>query len=199
MNRPPRNSPELVYVLVKIRKFLEHSNLKKQFWMLTFFCDWVLHTKLDRSGARKILEIFDSQLGKFNPAEPDKLHWKDEALKTLSLDVLRDQLLDFLNQSRLPSVWAKDEFVWKDTLRFYGEEVRDTPLTLTGKNLKHLRRLVITACEPAECIVEANPPQTWWGLNWQFTLRDGQTFAAPYTTNVPQPPAEWKTQGTTDR
>lgn len=196
MNRPPTNGPEVVYVLVKIRKFLEHRSLKKQLWFLSFFCDWVLHHKLDRSGAKKILGMFDSQLGNFNPEHPDQLYWQDHVHKLFSLDEWRDELLQFLNQNRLPSVWAQDDFAWNETLRLYSEEVQDTPLILTGTNLKYLRQLVITACEPAECIVKANPQYRWWGIVWQFTLNDGSTFTVPYTTNIPDQPPGWKTHGT---
>ena len=141
--------------------------------------------------------MFDDQLEK-HPAKPDQLYWKDFPLNLLSLDVLRHEFLEFLTQNRLPSVWAKDDFAWKETLKFYGEEIRDTPLILKGKNLKHLRKLVITSCEPAESIVKANPQYTWWGLKWQFTLSDGSTFSTPYSTNLQERPANWKTQGTID-
>jgi len=196
MNRPPKNAAEIVYVFVKIRKFLEHSNLRNKLWMLTFFCDWLLHTKLERNGARRILEMFDNKLERVNPAEPNRLYWKDDVLKILSLDILRNQLTDFLCQNHLPSVWAQDDFAWKEALGFYGEEVRDTPLTLTGAKLKYLEKLVITSCEPAACIAKANPQYTWWGITWEFTLSDGRTFVTPYTANVPDRPPNWKTQGT---
>lgn len=198
VNRPPKTAADVVYVFVKIRKVLEHSNLQNKLWMLTFFCDWLLHAKLDRRGARKILEMFDGKLDRLNLAAPSELCWKDDVLNIFSLDILRNQLLDFLNQNRLPSVWAQDDFVWKEALVFYGEEVRDIPLILTGTRLKHLRKLVITACEPAECIAKANPQYRLWGITWEFTLSDGRTFTVPYTTNIPDRPSTWKTQGIKD-
>ncbi len=40
---------DVVYVMVEIRKLLEHLRIKgRDYSVLAFYCDWVLHTSLDR-------------------------------------------------------------------------------------------------------------------------------------------------------
>lgn len=201
MNEPPADARDLVYALIKIRKVLEHDKQKRAYWTLTLFCDWILHTELLGDGAKKILEMLDKRLGGFNPSTPESIDPDGMVHKILSFDLFRGHLWDFLRRNHLPTVWAEDEFAWKKTVLLYGEQVHDTPLVMTRKSykFKYLRRLVIAACEPAEEIVEANPTQKHYGFKWQFTLNDGRTFQIPYTSNVPEQPPNWRTQGTRQR
>jgi len=197
VNKPPANKQDVVYALVEIRKVLEHANQRKALWTLTFFCDWALHTKLDRAGASKILGMLDARLGRFNPAKRDQFDENGMIHEILSLNLFRQHLLAFLTQNHLPTVWAEDQFAWNKTLMFYGDQVRDTPLIMARKDyrFKYLRKLIVTACEPDPAIIKANPGQKYWGLRWQFTLNDGRTFPMGYNSNVPEPPPGWRTQG----
>ncbi len=198
MNKPPADAMDLVYGLVKIRKMLDHERKKKVYWTLTFYCDWVLHTELRGDGARKILTMLDNSLAHFNPAKPKSFDLDGIIQKILSFQLFREELFYFLRSSDLPTVWAEDQSAWNNAVVLYGEEVRDTPLVMTDRdyNLKYLREIVITACEPAEDIVKANPEQKHFGFRWQFTLKDGRTFPMGYTSNLPEPPPDWPMQGT---
>ena len=50
---------QVVYLLIGIRKLIERDNKWEQYPTLNFSCDWVLHSKLDRSAAKAILREFD--------------------------------------------------------------------------------------------------------------------------------------------
>ncbi len=198
MNKPPANGQELIYALVKIRKVLEHEKKKTAYWTLTFFCDWILHTQLWGEGAKRIMELLDTRIWSFNPAKPETIDPDGKVSQILSFDLFREHLLDFLKRHDLPTVWAEDDFAWKQTVVLYSEEVRDTPLVLTRKNLKfkRLKKLVISACTPSEAVVKANPIEKYYGLRWEFTPIKGRSFVFPYTSNLPEPPPNWRTQGT---
>ena len=45
---------QVVYLLVGIRKLIERDEKRERYPVLNFSCDWVLHSKLDRSGAKAI-------------------------------------------------------------------------------------------------------------------------------------------------
>jgi hypothetical protein len=49
--------PRVVYLLVQARKLLEMMN-DSDFETLKFYCDWVLHVKLDRKGASNVNQAF---------------------------------------------------------------------------------------------------------------------------------------------
>jgi hypothetical protein len=50
---------QVVYILAEIRKLLELRQEKKKYFALNFYCCWALPTKMDRAGAKRILERFD--------------------------------------------------------------------------------------------------------------------------------------------
>ncbi len=58
------NEIKVVYALVYIRKHLEDLGLQnsKQYPNLYFYCNWVLHIKMDHSPARKILQRFETYI-----------------------------------------------------------------------------------------------------------------------------------------
>lgn len=198
MNKAPAEGRDLTHALVKIRKVLEHEKKKAAYWTLTFFCDWVLHTQLWGEGANKILDLLDKRIWSFNPAKPETIDPDGTVSKILSFDLFREHLLNFLNGHDLPTVWAQDDFAWNKTKVLYGEEVRDTPLVLTKKEFKFkkLKKLMISACEPDEGTVKANPDDKWYGFRWEFTPVRRPSFVIPHTFNLPEPPPNWQTQGT---
>ncbi len=197
MNKPPATEADVFYALGEIRKVLEHDCERKTSWVLTFFCDWALHTKLEGAGARQILRKLDERLSRFNPAEPGSIDPDGEVSQILSFDLLRGSLFEFCKRNDLPTAWAEDEFWWRKFVVLYGELVREAPLVVTRQegNLTYLQKLVIAACEPSQTIVEANPGTKHYGFKWEFTLDDGRTFTLPYTSNYPEPPQGWRTQG----
>jgi hypothetical protein len=198
LNSPPTDRQDVLYALTRIRKILEHDNAKDAYGTLVFFCDWVLHTKLDRAAAQEILTALDMRLGHFVPGKPESIDPDGMVSEILSFGLLRHHLGDFLERNQLPTVWVADQFVWCKTAMYYGELVKDTPLLMSRRDyqFKYLRGLVITACEPAEDIVKANPGQKHSGFRWEFTLSDGRKFKMGHTFNLPEPPPNWQTQGT---
>jgi hypothetical protein len=54
LDRPPETKKDVTYVLVQIRKVLEHDKRREGYSGLKFFCDWSLHTKLDWKGAKEV-------------------------------------------------------------------------------------------------------------------------------------------------
>ncbi|HXX17956.1 MAG TPA: hypothetical protein VEJ46_01000 [Candidatus Acidoferrum sp.] len=197
MNKPPERKQDVVHALVQIRKILEYDGERDAFSALRFYCDWALHTRLDRRGAKLILGILDDRLGRYQPWIPESIDPDGKVLQILSFNLFQRQLYDFLRRNDLPTVWAEDWFAWQKTIALYGEQVRHIPLIVTRKDYKfrYLQRLVITACEPSKKIVETNPNENHFGFNWELTLNDGYTFSLPYTSNLAVPPPGWKTVG----
>lgn len=53
-NLPIDTEARVMYLLVQIRKVLEHDTINNT--LLSFYGDWVVHTKLDRKFARQVLK-----------------------------------------------------------------------------------------------------------------------------------------------
>lgn len=198
LNDEPKSKRDVVHVLIQIRKMLEHDGNPPKFAVLKFFCDWVAHPKLAGTGARELLRIIDEQLPTFY-GKPEDWDPKGVVSEILSFDLLRRELLAFLRAETndLPTRWAEDDFTWKAVVQFYGDQVRDTPLVIEKNKhvLNHIRRVELAACEPSKRIVQANPGQKFYGFKWIVTLNNGKAFEWPYTSNLPDKPANWPTQG----
>lgn len=52
LNTGITTEPQVVYLMAGIRKLIEHDNLQAKFPALNFYCNWVLHTKLERGFAK---------------------------------------------------------------------------------------------------------------------------------------------------
>ncbi len=54
------NEPMVTYILVEMRKILEHDEFPLKYSTMKFYCDWVVHPKLTRTGAGRFLEEVDT-------------------------------------------------------------------------------------------------------------------------------------------
>jgi hypothetical protein len=197
LNQEPKAKGDVVHVLIQIRNMLEYDKKPDRFWELDFFCNWVAHPQLAGTGARRVLKLLDERLPTFDFRNPEGVDPDGMVSKILSFDLLRQSLFEFLWENRLPTRWAEDDFTWKTVVQLYGQQVRNTPLVVENdKNMfKFIRRVEIVACEPSRKIMEANPAQKYYGFKWYVSLNDGRSFSWPYTSNVPDKPKNWPTQG----
>ena len=87
-NLPIDTEPRVMYLLIEIRKVLEHDDIKNSF--LRFYGDWVVHTKMDRPFAKEVFNEInndDSEVGN---------HIK-------SFNLLKNEIKIFLEVNNLPT------------------------------------------------------------------------------------------------
>lgn len=113
---------ETLYVLAQLRKLSEHlSDIEsEEYSALLFYCDWALHTKLDRSPVKKILQ----ELG--NNWEPG---WGSGGnLEFFGFITFRNELIAFLKSLGLPTNIASDQDCWFEFRKNLIQILIDTPL-----------------------------------------------------------------------
>jgi len=49
--------PDVVYLFIKLRTFLEEQNLKTKLFTLNLYCNWLVHRELDKSSHKLINEL----------------------------------------------------------------------------------------------------------------------------------------------
>jgi hypothetical protein len=108
---------EVVYLLVEIRKILEHDN-ETGYKLLRFFCDWTVHTKKDRKmeGIVEIVNKIDSLVSSVDKITSEQ---NEQILKFLEMNELRKELSQFLISYSLPNNLCEDDHNWStfvDTL-----------------------------------------------------------------------------------
>lgn len=121
----PIEKERVVYIMVEIRKYLEGAKNTALEWKdLKYWCDWTVHTHLDRKFANNTLKIMEDYIknnpnAKFNHSYFNK--------KFVSLEGLRFQLYEFLKFNQL-STEITNISPWKDFTKYLVETLRDCPL-----------------------------------------------------------------------
>lgn len=130
-----------------------NADAKKHF-ALNFYCHWAVHTKLDRSGAARIVKRFDkyqerTELSLSTPEgtvpEAD-LGVLNEVESTVKLERFRSQLAAYLERNDLPNHVAKDDGQWANFLSYCFHVIEDCPLICRAK-LQHVGEVAVGVIE----------------------------------------------------
>lgn len=96
-----REECEVVYLMVGIRKILEAERSKYK--TLYFYCNWVLHNKLDREKTTKLLsDIFDSSIDTRKSERENARNIKFVGEDFFKFETLKKELRDFFKKYNLP-------------------------------------------------------------------------------------------------
>jgi hypothetical protein len=181
----PASEAAVAYTLIEVRKCLERMGNRSGFKILTFFCDWVVHVQLDRSGgAKDALSVLDSRLGDLKFGSGDG-GYDFEVHRFLIFDGLLEELDRFCVETKLPARWTRDPTLWYGFVRYYGEIVRDCPLVVNRRpadSLPYIRRVVLTAVPPEH----AEADHAGFKLEWEFTLSDERSMKLNVALRCPQ-------------
>ena len=136
---------QVVYVLVETRKILEGSGKTDGFETLDFFCNWAVHTQMDRTSAKALVRKVDQHFAKLlgSGLNVQESGWLDELL---SLDSFRTQFLNFLRTHGLPEEICGDQ-AWPIFLHYYARVIQDCPLLCVceDESLTQIDKLVFTS------------------------------------------------------
>lgn len=118
-----KDESQVVYILSRIRKYLELKNQKSKYKYLNFYCNWALHAKLDRTepisdGLREIAKL------------------NEEGIKFLTFRHLQTDLKNFFGKNNI-----REDILDKQWLNFSNLLVdiySDTPLEFYPEKKKVL-------------------------------------------------------------
>lgn len=188
---PPDHEAATVYALVEIRKYLEREHWQPRFRELIFFCDWVVHTELDRKGAKNALAVLDTRLASLDLNNLAKPGYDQGVHRFLLFEVLREQLARLLTETHLPDLWTRHPAAWYAFVKHYAEVVRDCALVVPRPRQvgRHFRRVVLT--DASGMVPDAGKDS--FVLAWKFDLSDGTSFELRARTICPPHSSDaWK-------
>jgi hypothetical protein len=174
---PLRRESQVVYLMAEIRKYLDHQNTDEQLdWrVLSFFCNWALHIKIDRrhqaDNIRAFLAAFDLKMG-FSLKEYLQGDFYNEIMH---LRVLREELKRFFTVHGLPSSLTDNQTAWRRFMYYYTSVVAESPLEYSKGDLLP---------EDVHSLTVLHLEHKTFGINlvqWNIKLRSG----APYFGSVP--------------
>jgi hypothetical protein len=154
LSEPITTERQVVYILVELRKLMEHNGDAVDYFALNFYCDWAVHTKLDRRGAGRIVERFDKYqaLIELSQSTPEgnvpgaDLSVLIEVESTVRLERFREQLGTYLKRGGLPCAIADDDRHWANFLSYYVRVIEDCPL-ICRKRLQHVEEVTVSVIE----------------------------------------------------
>jgi len=122
--------PKVLYLLAEIRKCIDRCSEeeKNKYPNLYFYCNWVLHIKMDRSPAQKILKRFNLFFTDIDNLDVmSNIFIKQEKNFYFFIDLKRE-LLNFLKTNTLPIKLLKNNLSWFRFKKLLVEILMDCPL-----------------------------------------------------------------------
>jgi hypothetical protein len=108
---------QVVYILSRIRKYLEFDNKRQEYKYLNFYCNWAMHTQIDRT------EPMVDELVAF-------INNKDKGF--LNFDYFKNDLLKFLKEKDLSTKVIDDAPNFYRFINLLIDIYTDTPLIVKG-------------------------------------------------------------------
>ncbi len=122
--------PKALYLLAEIRKYIDRycQAEKNKYHNLYFYCNWVLHIKMDRTPAKIILNRFESILSSSKNLKEMSNIFKKQERDFYSFVDLKKELLDFLKVYNLPIKLLENSNRWFKFKKLLVEILMDCPL-----------------------------------------------------------------------
>ena len=166
LNNGIHTEAQTVYLLVQIRKLMEH-NSNKAYDTLKMFCDWALYIELSKNKQIiKLLEEFDEAIGRgdkgYGPINYDYL----------SLKKFKEALKNFLTDFNLPKGILSNGH-WSTFIRLYAKVVSDCPVTKKDYPFKFIEEISISDWHPDNAPAEYFKIREGFYLQWRVVKKDG--------------------------
>jgi hypothetical protein len=187
LNKGINTEAEVVYLLVEIRKLLDILNNRANDY-LRFSCDWVVHSKLDRRMAKRLVTNFDQLNDALNVGHPPPPHVLNEIEPLVTYAGFRMGLDNFLAGQGLSKALCNGP-AWPAFLKLYGSVITDCPLTIssgTKPTTRYVSDIVVS-------VHEHQPTNGRFTTNWKINFHTEPAWAKVSEFNLdmtnPQLPA----------
>jgi hypothetical protein len=174
LNKGITTEAQVVYVLVEVRKLMEITDQSAKYPVLSFYCDWALHSRMDRSGALRILQYFDTYCDKCirDPIEGAELSTEIDGI--IGGEHFREELAAFLKSVHISAILELPQ--WFVFLELYSRVIIDTPLTIRRQRKGTKVNAPVTITHLKSIVVKARKDETMAYLDWQLYY---QTYPPP--------------------
>ena len=108
---------DICFLMVQARHLLEESPQRKEYKVIEFYCDWMVHSKLDRSEV-SVLILRDITKVIAKNWNPTSNYTVNEVSKVIGLFKLRTELIKLFKEYNLPVTIFDIEENWKNLVGF---------------------------------------------------------------------------------
>jgi len=164
LGRGIETEAQVVYLLVEIRKLIEHSEHRDRYLSVLFFCEWALHVEMSRQSAFLLLKEIDEAIE--HAATSARL---GELIGTkMSMDTFRDDLTHVFMDHGLPTDAVGTMQGWLSFLPLYLSVITDCPVLRRNVHLRHINQITVR--------VDREPPKEipegalfGFAIHWTFS------------------------------
>ncbi len=131
------NECQVVFILSRIRKILEIKNEKRKYKHINFYCNWVLHSKLDRRNTTDLLkDLFEKHIDSETTAKEIASILKNNQSNFFKLITIKEELINFFENYNL----SVDNIInnWKSFEKLLLGLIKECPVIFTSNKLKQL-------------------------------------------------------------
>lgn len=170
---------QVVYILVEIRKMLnEHDKGKElKYPVLAFFCDWAVHTRMDRRSAISMLDAFQDFFRGLDAHL--EIRKPTNFYPFVMFMVLRRQIKLFSKNNNLPDNLTDDPKKWKKFLTLLKSIVADCPI-LSDKGYVREFMLLESSENSVHCKLkyqDGSSPEFWTKSEHDFIEEEYSLWA----------------------
>ena len=170
---------QVVYILVEIRKIINEHDKDEEFKypVLSFFCDWVVHTRMDRRSAASMLDAFQN----FFRGLDAHLEIKKPTnfYPFVMFMVLRRQLKLFFKRNDLPDSLTDVSDNWKKFLMLLKSIIADCPI-VSDKGYVREFMLLESSANSIHCKLkyqDNSSPEFWTKSEYDFIEEEYSLWA----------------------
>ncbi|CAH0282606.1 hypothetical protein SRABI118_03823 [Massilia sp. Bi118] len=126
-NRGGLTYAEMVDILRRARLVIESPLLKKNYPVLSLYCDWVMHGELGKNpGGHEVLRAIDKSIADTWHSDPAGVH--DAVNQALDLGGLRKEIIRLFEANRIDSTIFSVKGNWLEFLRALLMEIAERPI-----------------------------------------------------------------------
>ncbi len=128
----------VIFILSRIRKVLEIKNQKTKYKFLNFYCNWSLHSKLDKEGTTALPKVlFEKNIDSKKSGKENAVKLKLNNNDFFKFSSFKQELIDFLQENNLPLDVVKKS--WTSFMKILLEIIKESPIIFTSNALSELK------------------------------------------------------------
>ena len=129
--------PKVLYLLAEIRKYIDRcsESERNKYPNLYLYCNWVLHIKMDRTPAKRILNRFESVVSDTKDLKEISKIIIEQEKDFYSFVSLKEELKTFFERSGLPTTFINSSGRWFKFKKLLVEILIDCPLVNEGRKI----------------------------------------------------------------
>ncbi len=123
------DEPQVIFILSRIRKILESKKEKSTYKYLNFYCNWVLHMKLDKPWTTALLsDKFEQDIDCDKSGHEIARQLASKHGDFFKLSSLKDDLKIFLKSNQLPEDLVTSNSKWTQFVKILLEIIKGSPI-----------------------------------------------------------------------